>query len=103
MYTPYAYKQIEGEVNEQNMLNILNQLNPTYCGCNVGGAAQEIGSECHGTCLDYAYDHQAPYTFAFEIYNQYNFAPGWIEQAGLLQMNSRKTKNVNSHLKISGN
>lgn len=94
MYTPYAYT--EDQLKDQTLLDILNVLNPTYCDCTIGSVAEALGTLCPGTCLDYAYDHQAPYSFAFEIYNRFQFAPGWTPQTSLLQANSRKTKiNVN--------
>lgn len=35
----------------------------------VGGAAQEVGYPCPGTCLDYSSENaRVPYAFAFEIY-----------------------------------
>lgn len=36
----------------------------------VGPAAREVGYQCPGTCLDYAFENaHSPYTFAFEIYD----------------------------------
>ena len=94
MYTPYAYLPKQAERNEENMLEILRQLDPKYCDCTTGSAAKALKMTCPGTCLDYAYEHQAPYAFAFEIYKRGHKLPGWgPEETSLISLN-QKAKNV---------
>jgi hypothetical protein len=70
MYTPYAYSENRPKgVNEETMVRILKNLNPSYCNCNVGAAGKELSYLCPGTCLDYMYDKlETPYSFAVEIW-----------------------------------
>ncbi len=71
MYTPYAYSRDlpnNDPTDLKRMTNILDALNPTYCQCPSGAAGKDVGYLCPGTCLDYAYEHHASISFAFEIY-----------------------------------
>jgi len=71
MYTPYAYSR-DLPTNDPSdlgrMKNILDALDPEYCKCPSGAAGLDVGYLCPGTCLDYAYEHHASVSFAFEIY-----------------------------------
>ena len=71
MYTPYAYSR-ELPSNDPSdlgrMKHILDTLNPDYCRCPSGAAGLDVGYLCPGTCLDYAYEHHASVSFAFEIW-----------------------------------
>jgi len=52
------------------MMDILRNMNPKYCDCDIGSAAEELNYLCPGTCLDYAYDVvKTPYSLAWEIYD----------------------------------
>ena len=94
MFTPYAYFAENALANGENMQDILGQLNPKYCDCDTGSAAVALQMPCKGTCMDYAYEHKAAYSFAFEIYSQFKFVPGWnSEPNGFLHM-KQKTKRV---------
>ena len=71
MYMPYAYSRDlpnNDPTDLDRMTRILNALNPTYCRCPSGPAGKDVGYLCPGTCLDYAYEHHASISFAFEIY-----------------------------------
>lgn len=72
MYTPYAYSTDvpHDDPNDlNNMVRIIDKLNPTYCQCPSGPAGKEVGYLCPGTCLDFAYDEvKTKYSFAFEIF-----------------------------------
>ena len=71
MYTPYAFSTdlpTNDPTDLDRMKNILNALNPQYCKCPSGAAGLDVGYLCPGTCLDYAYEHHASISFAFEIY-----------------------------------
>ncbi len=71
------------------MLQILRELNPIYCNCQMGAAGKEVGYLCPGTCLDYAYEKiTVPYSYAFEIYNKESKIPS----AALLQLNLQEKK-----------
>lgn len=96
MYTPYAAFGQDADENGDNMRDILNQLNPKYCDCDTGSAAKALGMPCKGTAMDYAYEHQVSYAFAFEIFTPHKLPPGWSEPTSLLQVN-QKTKKVISH------
>jgi hypothetical protein len=53
-----------------NIMGIMNALNPKYCDCKVGSAGASLGYLCPGTCLDYAYEElKIPYPIAWEIYD----------------------------------
>lgn len=95
MYTPYAYSMDEPAFNEQNMLDVLDHINPKYCDCPMGAAGKDVGYLCPGTCLDYAYEHSVPYTFALEIYASGHPAPGYAAKHASLLQKSQKTKKVN--------
>jgi len=71
MYTPYAFSTdlpTNDPTDLHRMKDILNELNPQYCRCPSGAAGLDVGYLCPGTCLDYAYEHHASISFAFEIY-----------------------------------
>ncbi len=94
MFTPYAYSAEEPVFNAKNMLDILSQIDKKYCDCEVGAAGAEIGYLSPGTCLDYAYDKlKIPYSFAFEIYSQFDDLPVERKQASFLQINSKSRVN----------
>jgi len=70
MYMPYAKDpEKTADRNGPEMMKALYELDKDYCQCPFGGAGKEVGYQCPGTCLDWAYDVlKVPYTFAFEIY-----------------------------------
>jgi len=70
MYMPYAKDPMRtADRNGPEMMKILFEVDKDYCECPFGGAGKEVGYQCPGTCLDWAYDVlKVPYTFAFEIY-----------------------------------
>lgn len=76
MYMPPAYTEsdadnetFQGTPKGREMLDILENVDKDHCQCPFGGAGKEVGYECPGTCLDYAFlQGNAKYAFAFEIY-----------------------------------
>jgi Zinc carboxypeptidase len=90
MFTPYAYSSDEPAVNEQNMIDILHEINPKYCDCEVGAAGAGVGYLSPGTCLDYAYDKlKIPYTFALEIYSSTQGIPRTSKSSTFLQSQNK--------------
>lgn len=59
LHAPAAQSQVQMQVHAQAHAHSVP----------VGGAAQEVGYPCPGTCLDYSSENaRVPYAFAFEIY-----------------------------------
>jgi len=74
MYMPWAYdREHAADFNAPLMLQVLKDLDKNHCQCPFGAAGKEVGYDCPGTCMDYAYDTlKTPYVFAFEIYSSPN-------------------------------
>ena len=72
MYMPWAYSNSAtfGKVrNGRKMSEILSELDSKYCQCPSGSAAEEVGYDSPGTCLDWVHSRtKAKYSYAFEIY-----------------------------------
>ncbi len=103
MFTPYAYEKLEPITNKDNMLKALNRLNKDYCDCKMGPAGLNVGYTSPGTSLDYAYDQlKVPYSYAFEIYSQYNDIPAVSKELLLLQTGAKKVKKQNNMKVKSG-
>jgi len=92
LYTPYAFTEKLGPVNEDGMLKVLNVVDKKYCNCHPGGAATEVGYLSSGTSVDYVYDHGAPYSFAWEIYT-----PQYVPQEAFIAARITKSKNLRGY------
>jgi len=102
MFTPYAYEKLEPIMNKDNMLKALDGLNKDYCDCKTRPAGLNVGYTSPGTSLDYAYDLlKVPYSYAFEIYSQYQDVPAISKQLLLLQTGS-KTMRKQNNMKVKG-
>ena len=72
MYMPWAYSSSpssDGIRNGRKMTEILSELDSKYCQCPSGAAAEQVGYDSPGTCLDWVHSRtRAKYSYAFEIY-----------------------------------
>jgi len=72
MYMPWAYSDEAGSRgirNVRKMSQVLNELDSKYCKCPSGAAAEQVGYDSPGTCLDWVHSRTASqYSYAFEIY-----------------------------------
>jgi hypothetical protein len=73
MYMPWAVSEEHSKVrNEIKMNQVLSQLDARYCKCPSGPAAQQVGYDSPGTCLDWVHSNtKAAFSFAFEIFTGY--------------------------------
>jgi hypothetical protein len=70
MYMPWAFDgKHMASTNAKSMNEVLVALDKDHCQCPFGAAGKEVGYDCPGTCIDYAYGKlNTPFAFAFEIY-----------------------------------
>jgi hypothetical protein len=72
MYMPWAYSDkagIRGIRNYRKMSQVLAELDDKYCNCPSGAAAEQVGYDSPGTCLDWVHSKTTSrYSYAFEIY-----------------------------------
>lgn len=71
MYMPWAYDaEAEARVrNAPKMRDVLAELDAKFCQCPSGAAAQEVGYNSRGTCLDWVHANtNASFSYAFEIF-----------------------------------
>ena len=73
MYMPWAVSDESSKVrNALQMNQVLSELDSRYCKCPSGSAAQQVGYDSPGTCLDWVHSNtNASYSFAFEIFTGY--------------------------------
>ena len=101
MYMPWAYSSTpNGRAkkmrNSRKMKEVLSELDSKYCQCPSGAAAEEVGYDSAGTCLDWVHSRTtAKYSFAFEI-----FTGNGVEELRQRYKN-QKIRGGNSLLQIS--
>ena len=73
MYMPWAVSDEGRKVrNGLRMNQVLSQLDSQFCKCPSGAAAQQVGYDSPGTCLDWVHTNtNSSFSFAFEIYTGY--------------------------------
>jgi len=89
-----------GTYNIDNIMSILEEMNPKYCDCQIGGAGKTLGYLCPGTCLDYAYDKlKIPYSVAWEIWDMSAMVPSMTSPVdnSFLQVKSRSYTRSHAH------
>lgn len=71
MYMPWAWEAEAGSPrNSGKMKAVLSELDAKFCQCPAGQAAEEVGYNSPGTCLDWVHTNipTVNYSFAFEIF-----------------------------------
>jgi hypothetical protein len=87
MYTPFAWtrdnkvRMKDAHVRrflssgKKTMMDVLKEVNKSYCNCDIGPAAVQLNYECPGNCMDYFFSSlHTPFSFAFEIWDGHAFA-----------------------------
>mmetsp|Transcript_21250 Transcript_21250/g.41589 ORF Transcript_21250/g.41589 Transcript_21250/m.41589 type:complete len:426 (+) Transcript_21250:73-1350(+) len=70
MYMPWAYDSKHlAHRNQQEMMNLLKDIDSVHCHCPYGAAGKEVGYDCPGTSVDWAFSNtNTSFAFAWEIY-----------------------------------